>query len=245
MSKNPLSLRGEPGVNYIRHLNAVMERFAEDDRLNPSHISLYLALFQLWNISHFPHTISVSREETMHLSKIGSRTTYLKCMNELTTFGYIQYQPSHNPFKGSKVMLFNFCRTAGAAAGDVVDQILSKKETSSDQVLSHSLSKKETSTEQALGPSINYSKHLKEETDKTAAPPSFEKILDFFKSQHVNDPELEARKFYNYYSALDWKVAGRHPVFDWHPLADNWALKTSQEFGKTQHQQNKDYNQPL
>lgn len=40
-------------MNYIKHLNNIMIHFAEDDRLNPSHISLYMALFQLWNMNKF------------------------------------------------------------------------------------------------------------------------------------------------------------------------------------------------
>ncbi len=247
MSKESLSPRGEPeapGVNYIRHLNAIMERFSEDDRLNPSHISLYMALFQMWNISHFRNPISISRDDTMKLSKIGSRTTYLKCMNELTTFGYIEYQPSHNPFKGSKVSLFNFWPTGS---------------TNSEQALGHSLSKKETSNGQALGSSINSSKQIKKETEKTAPPPSFEEIFEFFKSQEIPKPELEAQKFFNYYRALDWKVAGRHPISDWQPLASNWILKTNPHNqassgldgsgldgpGSHHMDQNKDYSEPL
>jgi len=45
----------------------------------------------------------------MHLSKIGSRTTYLKCMNDLSNWKYIEYKPSKNPFKGSIINMFNFC----------------------------------------------------------------------------------------------------------------------------------------
>jgi hypothetical protein len=33
-------------MNYIKHLTGVFTFFAEDDRLSPYHISLYMALFQ-------------------------------------------------------------------------------------------------------------------------------------------------------------------------------------------------------
>ena len=33
-------------MNYIKLLNAAFEKFYFDDRLNPTHISLYMALFQ-------------------------------------------------------------------------------------------------------------------------------------------------------------------------------------------------------
>ena len=65
-------------MNYIAHLTAVMERIAQDERLNPSHVSLYLALFQFWNMNRFKNPISIHREDTMRLSKIGSKNTYHK-----------------------------------------------------------------------------------------------------------------------------------------------------------------------
>lgn len=33
-------------VNYIKHLNAVFERFNSDERIKQGHITLYLAFFQ-------------------------------------------------------------------------------------------------------------------------------------------------------------------------------------------------------
>src|SRR5690606_25104047 len=44
-------------VNYVKHLNGVFRQFARDSRLNPTHISLYMALFQLWNINYFQAVI--------------------------------------------------------------------------------------------------------------------------------------------------------------------------------------------
>ena len=44
----------------------------------------------------------------MRISKISSKATYHKCMRELNDKGYIKYEPSYNPFKGSMVILFNF-----------------------------------------------------------------------------------------------------------------------------------------
>lgn len=33
-------------INYIKHLNGVYQRISEDENLNTSHVSLYMALFQ-------------------------------------------------------------------------------------------------------------------------------------------------------------------------------------------------------
>ena len=95
-------------MNYIKHLNGVFLQFSKDNLLNPTHISLYIALFQLWNYNRFPDEFHISREEIMKFSKIGSNTTYHRCIKELSHWKYIIYNPFHNPFKGSKVKLFNF-----------------------------------------------------------------------------------------------------------------------------------------
>src|SRR5690606_41216211 len=74
----------------------------------------------------------------MHLSKIGSTATYHKCIKELSHWKYLLYMPSHNPFKGSKIKMFNF-------------------ESSTEQAVNNSFVKNQTSTKQALIP-IN--KHI-------------------------------------------------------------------------------------
>src|SRR6056297_714399 len=99
-------------VNYILHLNAVFEQFRKDTRLNPTHISLYLGLFQLWNLYKFKERFFVDRNELMKLSKIGSKNTYHKCIKELNHWKYIRYLPSHNPFKGSEVIMPKFGTSA-------------------------------------------------------------------------------------------------------------------------------------
>jgi len=125
-------------INYIKHLNGLFEQFSKDNRLNPTHVSLYIALFQCWNSNYFREEFYINREEVMHLSKIGSTATYHKCIKELSHWKYLVYMPSHNPFKGSKIKMFNF-------------------ESSTEQALNNSSVKNQTSTKQALIP-IN--KHI-------------------------------------------------------------------------------------
>ena len=95
-------------MNYIKHLTGFFDKVAKDRALNPTHISLYMSLFQFWNCSRFQNPISISRDEVMRISKISSKATYHKCLKALHLQGYIRYEPSHNPFRGSHVFLFNF-----------------------------------------------------------------------------------------------------------------------------------------
>lgn len=43
----------------------------------------------------------------MRVSKIASFATYHKCIKDLDAKGYIKYEPSYNPFKGSLVHIID------------------------------------------------------------------------------------------------------------------------------------------
>ena len=94
-------------MNYIKHLTGFFEKVSADYDLNPTHISLYMAIFQLWNQNRFQNPISISRDELMRISKIASTATYHKCMKDLTEREYVIYKPSFNPFKGSVLEVCN------------------------------------------------------------------------------------------------------------------------------------------
>lgn len=195
-------------MNYIAHLTAVMERIAQDERLNPSHVSLYLALFQLWNMNRFNNPISIHREDTMRLSKIGSKNTYHKCISELSQWGFFLYCPSHNPMKGSTVKMYKFGTTTRTSTGTTTVQV----------------------PVQALVPSINntninkLSKQFKQkESKKNFTPPSLEEVLEFFKIQKFVLEEAEP--FHLYYQANGWLV-GKAKMKDWQAAARNWILRS-------------------
>lgn len=92
-------------MNYIKHLTGFFIRIASEETIYPTHISLYLALFQSWNINRFKNPISISRDEMMKTSRIASKATYHKCIKELQNMGFIDYLPSYNPYSGSEVIL--------------------------------------------------------------------------------------------------------------------------------------------
>ena len=95
-------------MNYVKHINEFLERVKKDSRLNPTHVSLYFSLFRIWNISRFADSFFINREEVMIVAKIGSKSTYHRCISNLTDWGYITYFPSQNPYKGSRVRLVVF-----------------------------------------------------------------------------------------------------------------------------------------
>jgi hypothetical protein len=212
----------------------------------------------------------------MRISKISSKATYHKCLKNLHALGYINYEPSHNPFKGSHVYLLNF--------SDELKPMLKKDRNLSSnaepvfglvtkQVIDKSYTSSETGTEQALVSYINNTnipnilnnlnvsnldeqakknenegiifkngtdekeKKLREKKKSFSDSPTqsrnqnnggkdltttIEEVKSYFLNQ--NFPELEANKFFNYFSSVGWLVGGKTPMVDWQAAAQNWIL---------------------
>ena len=290
-------------MNYIKHLTGFFEKVAIDKTLNPTHVSLYVALFQFWNCNRFKNPISISRDEVMRISKISSKATYHKCLKNLHSLGYINYEPSYNPFKGSHVYLFNF-------SDDLKPIPKSDKKTSSnselvfelvnEQVVNKLCTSSETGTEQALVPYINNTNitnnqniskivNLGEQAKNFELDDGFfknettekekklrEKKKDFFVTSSVssraqlrdekptienvkayflekNFPEIEAIKFFNYFSSNGWLVGGKSPMVNWKAAAENWILNapkfiSNEQPNRAKHLNTgteKDYSEPL
>lgn len=111
-------------VNFIKHYLNVNSKLFEEDTFNATHVSLYNALFQMWNNCGYEKNLSINRNDVMNLSKIGSANTYLKCLKELHDKKYIKYKPSKNPLKGSVINLYRFDTSS--------DIVVNKYSTSSD-----------------------------------------------------------------------------------------------------------------
>jgi len=90
-------------MNYIKHLNNFYNKIQIDKEIAPSQIAMYLALFQCWNKQRFENPIYIIRDEIMRLSKITSKSTYHRSMRILHENGYIIYEPSYNPYMGSRI----------------------------------------------------------------------------------------------------------------------------------------------
>jgi len=100
--------KNQPAVNFIKHFRNVYEHLIEDDRCGPQHFTLYFALFSVWNHYRFSTSIPVVREDLMRQARIGSVKTYTKCMTDLHVWDYLQYEPSFNSHRGTKVYMFRF-----------------------------------------------------------------------------------------------------------------------------------------
>ena len=239
-------------MNYIKHLTGFFDKVIQDDRLNPTHISLYVALFQFWNVQRFKNPISISRDEVMRVSKICSKATYHKCMKDLHQFDYVLYDPSYNPFRGSLVTIIDMELKSEQIRKTKRQRI--NKQTSSKQ----ELNKRATSSEQALVPSINNINTInntnKENKNKSIVKnkifeaPTFIEVETYFLESKVTI--IEAQKFFNYYESNGWKIGCRSPMKNWKAAANNWMLNAEKFNPKVQPSnlhlnQDKDYDIPL
>ena len=109
----------------------------------------------------------------------------------------------------------------------------------------------ETSSEQALIRNTNINKQI-ENINKTKLPKNEFEVIDFFKKKKW--PDNEAKKFYNHYQGIGWKIGGKIKIEDWHATASNWMLKANefetadavpQKKDNLRTSKNKDYGQPL
>ncbi|NRF40227.1 hypothetical protein [Pedobacter foliorum] len=96
--RNNLNLQNHPLSNYF-------ERLATDPRLFSSHIALFAALFYFSNDKCPCLSFQVSRPKLMRFSRIKSIATYHKNISDLVHYGYIEYNPSWHPLKGTRVRL--------------------------------------------------------------------------------------------------------------------------------------------
>ncbi|TWI79057.1 hypothetical protein IQ13_3449 [Lacibacter cauensis] len=86
-------------------LSEFYQAIADDARIGSTHISIYMALLQQWNINGGNNPVEIERILIMKAAKINARHTYNKCINELHEFGYILYEPAPNGSINSRVFL--------------------------------------------------------------------------------------------------------------------------------------------
>ena len=252
MKTNETSVNGKAlnEVNYIQHLTGFYGLIAKDNRLTTAHISLYMALFQFWNMNRFQNPISISRNEMMTISKIGSTNTYSKCLKELDKFGYIQYVPSFNPLKGSVVNLFNLNTGSNKGIDTGTDKACERavrpfiNSINTNKQINIKTRERENSKNDF--PSI--SKNEKKKMEKFCIP-ELEQIKSYFLEKE--NTREEAERFFNYFESNGWLVGGKTKMKDWKAAARNWMLR-SKEFTREKQQanplstsQNKDYSIPL
>ena len=237
-----------PNINFIQHLNNFIKVSQQDKRLTGNHMSLYLALFSIWNQNYFSNPFEFSRKRALSISHIGSKNTYSKCLKDLASWGYIEYIPSTTKGRLSSASILS-------------GSIRPKKDTGVGPDMGPPGVKNDTAVGSNMGHIINNTNKVNNESAK-ALPPSkkmrkpenLEEVIGFF--HLIGHPESEAAKFFNHYDANDWRQAGRVPLRNWQAAARKWILniypkqtskngKRKQQPGNLHVNQNKSYSNPL
>ena len=240
-------------MNYIKHLTGFFNRIAMEKSLNPTHISLYLIIFQYWNVNRFKNPITVTRYELMKGSKISSNATYHKCIKELQRLGYLEYIPSFNPYSGTLITVNDFSdvskpkyfekevtRPKNEPTSPKNEQV-NGQVTEQDDGLLYIYNKKTNinSINLYIEPEFQilnddlFLENQKKEKEKSSAKkekgmnekPSLELVKEYFKFQEYS--EFEAERFFNYYSSNGWLIGGKTKMKDWKASARNWMLNIS------------------
>src|SRR5690554_1416079 len=240
-------------VNYIHHMENMLAKFANDQRITPWHVSLYLSLFQIWNRTHFKKEISIHRSDLMKLSKIGSANTYSKCLRQLSEWKYIKYTPSKNQFIASKVHMYRFDTTSDTTSdtcsdttSDTTSVHLVRPYTNSIKHIENNIKQYKTKEgEEKKSPphpsqnkndessfrkddlqssdSSDTSKKTSPTKRKRFVPPELKEVKTFF---HENKSSYQvAEMFFNHFESNGWKVAGKAPMKKWKAAARNWIMR--------------------
>ena len=250
-------------MNYIKLLNAAFEKFFFDERLNPTHISLYMALFQEWNSSRFSNEFYINRRDLMFASKIGSKSTYHRCISELHTWEYLLYFPSKNPYKGSKIMM-TIIETTDETVSDqyspILEQVAEQYRPRREPVMGRHHPKNgqvvyphSPINGQALVSTINNTKQV----NIIKEPKGWQAVINFFIEKSFTADE--GKKFFDHYENRNWQTSDGKEIRDWRALATNWMnrselfndqnktnKKTPSQFkDNLRTTKTKDYGQPL
>lgn len=94
-------------VNYLTQHQEACRRLIDDD-VSAIDLSIYNALFLIWNESKWADKLSINRTDVMNMAKVGNKNTYTASLKKLHDKGYIKYCPSNNPLIGSIVTITTF-----------------------------------------------------------------------------------------------------------------------------------------
>lgn len=249
-------------MNYILHLNSFFRLAPHDTRLRPCHISLYMALFQRWNEARFEQAFTIKREWVMHMSRIGSKATYHKCLKELHLAGYIVYHHAvhkYGPVKISMVTLPQKTPTGVRQPDLFAAGIKSGPPGNSHaggSLLHDTCTNSSTAPVPEPGRAYIDTNKLKNSVNNSRGDhpsiPGSREVDAYFASKAY--AAAEGQKFFLHYESTGWNTGRQTPIINWKAAADKWMLniinrKTPSSNGNnTPHlhtQNDKNYSEPL
>lgn len=204
-------------------MNAFYTLLHEHERLRPNDISLYVALFHLWNLNRFPELLVIDKNFIEKSCKIGSNRTYIKCLKQLHDSGLIIYKPPAAPFAPSIIKMIPLSKKAPPSEGINAPPAMSKSVHDMEGSIAHHMgadlhplyNNKHINSNKNVGQTVRTQiKNVKE-----IGVPDQEEVRSYFSA--TAQPEKEADQFYFHYQAIGWTLSGQ-PIANWKAAAQKW-----------------------
>lgn len=225
-------------MNYITHLNAFFKKAENDVILTPYHLSLYLALFRIWNANCFEDTITINRQSIMKKAKIGSKKTYYDCLNYLDAGGYLQYIAAASRFDQAKVIMRDLSG-AGSRTHHLSKTLHHESTSDTACVPDQGHFTKEAYKQRVNNPPNGTDGHN---------IPSLDEVIAFAQESGYSSASTHA--FWHRFSTNNWRSGGK-PIRDWKALAHAYLAKVdannnqNKNDGTDDTAEYKDYQEPL
>lgn len=92
-------------MDFLAPLQIFFTKSHADPKIRVAHIAAYLALYEIWLLKKGCNPIELDTKIVMNNAKISSSATWHQTIRALDEYGYINYKPSFNRMKKSKVYL--------------------------------------------------------------------------------------------------------------------------------------------
>ncbi|RUA30828.1 MAG: hypothetical protein DSY77_13555, partial [Bacteroidetes bacterium] len=194
----------------------------------------------------------VNRRDLMRCAKIGSKSTYHRCVTDLDSWLYLSYFPSNNPYKGSKIKM-SIIGTSNEPDMGRYNPTLEQLAEQYYPIREPVVGQHHPINGQVLVSNTNNTK----QENYIKQPKGRQAVIDFFEENSFDADE--GKKFFEHYETRNWQTSDGQTIRDWRALATNWMDRTElfdekNESNKKQASQikdnlrttkNKDYGQPL
>ncbi|MXN91175.1 hypothetical protein GR160_08020 [Flavobacterium sp. Sd200] len=90
-------------MDRLKPLSDFLSLVAQDGRIGPTHIAVYVALWKIRLDRGFENPIRIFSRDVMYVAKISWRNTFYSCVHDLHEYGYISYAPSFKRTQGSLI----------------------------------------------------------------------------------------------------------------------------------------------
>ncbi len=218
-------------IDGFRQIEAFYEWvFNNPDKIRPTHVSLYLFLWNQANRSKWVEWFKCPYDLAMQGACIGNNGTYYRCLDELKKWGLIDYKKGINNFKAPLINLFQLYDseqltehvTVPLCEQQTVQQPVQQPVQQYAQQPVHIYNyitnnrKLITDNEKKI---LTFFESLKSKPKKNVfTPPQISEVIDYFTEKGYS--KQAAEKMFEYYSVADWKDSGGKKVRNWKQKAN-------------------------